>query len=94
MRIKTFNFLPILLLLFLGLLQYHLWLEPGGMIDMFRMKKQLTGQMQENAKLKQRNDKLIQQIQYLQASNEAVESRARGELGMIKKGETFYQVVK
>jgi cell division protein FtsB len=61
---------------------------------MIRTKKQLALEIQQNDKLKKRNEKIIKQILYLQANNEAIESRARGELGMIKKGETFYQVVK
>lgn len=75
-------------------LQYHLWFESGGILDMLRVKKQLAMQLQINDKLKKRNEKLTQQVQYLQTSNDAVEGRARGELGMIKKDETFYQVVK
>lgn len=94
MRFQPFKVMPVLLGLLLVFLQYHLWFESGGIIDMLRYKKQLALQNQENDKLKQRNEKLIKQVQYLQASNEAVESRARGELGMVKKGETFYQVVK
>lgn len=90
-RIKM---LPILLLLLLIFLQYHLWFAQGGIIDMLRLKKQLALEAKINDKLKKRNDKLIRQVQYLQESNATVESRARGELGMIKKGETFYQVVK
>ena len=84
----------VLLVLVLAFIQYRLWLEPGGILDMLRVKKQLALQQQSNEKLKNRNDKLTQQILYLQASNDAVEARARGELGMIKKDETFYQVVK
>ena len=94
MRFQPFKVLPLLLGLLLVFLQYHLWFESDGIVDMLRFKKQLALQTQENEKLKQRNEKLIKQVQYLQASNEAVESRARGELGMVKKGETFYQVVK
>lgn len=94
MRFQAFKVFPIFLVLLLVFLQYHLWFEGSGIIDMLRMKKQLALQSQENEKLKKRNEKLIKQVQYLQANNEALESRARGELGMVKKGETFYQVVK
>ncbi len=90
-RIKI---LPIILILALGFIQYHLWFEPSGIIDMLRAKKQLALQLKNNEKLKQRNNKLIRQVQYLQTHNEAVESRARGEFGMIKKDETFYQILK
>ncbi|MDR3477749.1 MAG: cell division protein FtsB [Gammaproteobacteria bacterium] len=84
----------VVLVFVLVFLQYRLWFESGGIIDMLRIKKQLALQQQVNDKLKKRNEKLTEQVQYLQASNEAVEARARGELGMIKKNETFYQVVK
>jgi cell division protein FtsB len=94
MRSFRLKALPLVLLAALGFLQYRLWFESGGIIDMLRIKKELALQVSQNEKLKKRNDKLIQQLQYLQASNAAIESRARGELGMIKKGETFYQVVK
>lgn len=93
MRVYRFQALPVILLALLGFLQYRLWFEPGGFIDMLRIKKQLAIEVAQNEKLKQRNDKLVLQLQYLQASNDAVESRARSELGMIKQGETFYQVV-
>jgi cell division protein FtsB len=86
--------LPMILLLLLIFLQYRLWFETGGIIDMLRVKKQLALQLKMNDKLKLRNDKLSRQVQYLQASNDAVESRARNELGMIKKDETYYQVVR
>ena len=78
------------LLLFL---QYRLWFESGGIVDMMRLKKQLAVQTQENNKLKKRNDMLAQQVERLQNSQDTVEARARSELGMVKKGEKFYQVV-
>lgn len=84
----------LLLVLLLVFLQYHLWFESGGIIDMMRLKKELALQTQENDKLKKRNDTLLTQVQRMQKDKDAVESRARHELGMIKKGETFYQVVK
>ena len=94
MRTAHFGILSSVLILLLIFLQYHLWIDSGGIIDMLRFKKQVALQVQANNQLKKRNDKLLRQLQYLQANNEAVESRARSELGMIKKGETFYQVVK
>ncbi len=86
--------LAILLLSVLIFLQYRLWFEQGGMKDLAQLKKNLVLQMKENENLKKRNDELLFQIERLQNSQDAAESRARNELGMIKKGETFYQVVK
>ena len=83
-----------LLILVFVFLQYRLWWEAGGLRDFFVLRKTLALQQAENIKLKQRNDELLFQVERLRYSQEAVEARARNELGMIKKGETFYQVVK
>jgi cell division protein FtsB len=93
MTIGQFKLLPILLVIFFLFLQYRLWLEPGGILDMLYLKKHLAQESQENVQLKKRNEALKHQVLYLQKNQNAIESRARQELGMIKKGETFYQVV-
>lgn len=85
--------LSLVLILLLGFLQYRLWFESGGILDMMHLKKELALETETNEKLKQRNMALLNQVQHLQKDKNAVESRARHELGMIKKGETFYQVV-
>jgi cell division protein FtsB len=93
MRVFRITLLSLLLIGILGVLQYRLWFEQGGITDMLRLKKQLALQQQLNDKLKKRNEKLLLQVQYLQANDDAVEARARSELGMIKKDEAYYQVV-
>lgn len=82
------------LLVALIFLQYRLWFEVGGIRDVVHLKKALKQQKVEIANLKKRNGELLFQIQRLQNSGDAVESRARNELGMVKKDETFYQVIK
>lgn len=94
MTIDRTKIFTLILIAVFAFLQYRLWFEPGGVRDMLQVKKELSLQLQKNDIQKKRNEKLIAQVRYLQASTEAVESRARGELGMIKKDETFYQVVK
>lgn len=94
MQIRQVKLLPILFVFIVIFLQYRLWIEPGGVSDMFHLKKQLSDEMQVNDKLKKQNDKLLSEVQRLQKNEDAVEARARHELGMIKKGETFYQVVR
>ncbi len=93
MKIPRFNLLAVLLFGILIFLQYRLWLEPGGLIEMVQLKKQLAAEQLQNEKLKKRNQAVLLQVQQLQKNQDAVELRARQELGMIKKGETFYQVV-
>lgn len=84
----------LVLLAILILMQYRLWFESGGIQEMGHLNKKLSEQMKENAELKKRNEELLFAIKRLQNSQEALESRARSELGMVKKGETFYQIVK
>lgn len=75
-------------------LQYRLWFESGGIRDLMKLKQTLAEQQGVSDKLKKGNDELLFQVQRLQHSNDSIESRARNELGMIKKDETFYQVVR
>jgi len=89
-----FNILCGILLLVLAFLQYRLWFESGGIRDMQILKKTLSQQALENDKLKKRNEELLFQIKRLQKSEDATEARARNELGMIKKDEKFYQIVR
>jgi cell division protein FtsB len=93
MTFRQFKILPVLLFLFIVLIQYRLWFGSNGILAMQQLKKQLASQKIENNQLKQRNNDLIYQVQNLQSNQDAIESRARQELGMIKKGETFYQVI-
>ncbi|VAX12814.1 Cell division protein DivIC (FtsB), stabilizes FtsL against RasP cleavage [hydrothermal vent metagenome] len=81
----------ILLFLFL-LLQYDLWVGDGSMATVHHLQQAVQSQKLENAKLKQRNAALAADVQDLKQGLDAVEERARSELGMIKKGETFVQV--
>ncbi len=93
MRLIEFKFLPILLILLLLFLQYRLWFDSGGVMNMLHLKKKFVSQTEKNNQLKARNEDLLDQIRSLQENTDAVESRARHDLGMIKKDETFYQVV-
>jgi cell division protein FtsB len=88
------SILSVLMLGVLLFLQYRLWFENGGIRDMLALKKALAIQTAENEKFKKRNQELLAQVQHLQNSEEAAESRARSELGMIKKDEKFYQILR
>lgn len=94
MRLSIFKLLLFLFLLMFSYLQYVLWFEEDGVFELIHLKKELFKQVQVNEKLKQQNESLYQQVQRLKKDPEVAEGRARGELGMIKKGEKFYQVVK
>lgn len=77
----------------LVVLQYQLWLGSGGIREAWRLEQVVTAQRQENETLRQRNDALEAEVRDLKSGLEAVEERARRELGMIRGGEVFYQVV-
>ena len=82
----------ILGLLFL-VLQYDLWIGEGSLRTVWRLQEDITIQKKENKKIAQRNDSLLAEVNDLRKGDAAIEERARNELGMIKKGETYIQVV-
>jgi cell division protein FtsB len=82
----------VLLLLLIGL-QFKLWSDHGGMSEVTGLRAAVKKQSDENDKLTQRNQALAADVNDLKHGEEAVEARARAELGLIKPGETFYQVV-
>lgn len=86
--------LPLILVLLLLLFQYQLWFGEGDMFDAWALQRQVDAQQTENAALMKRNQALTAQVQDLKQGQAAVEEQARAELGMIKKGETFYQIVR
>ncbi len=81
-----------LAVLFLGL-QYELWFASGGVLSILKLRHSVEQQLAQNEQLKLRNINLIDNIDALQSGQQALEGRARNDLGMIKKGEVFYQVV-
>ena len=83
----------IALALLLGLLQYEFWFSDGGIRTVWDLKKNIAHQEKINADLDKKNEVLIAEIKDLRSGNEAIEARARNDLGMVKKSETFYQIV-
>jgi cell division protein FtsB len=81
-----------LALVLLGL-QHRLWLSDDGMHEVSRLRTQIEEQEQENERLRERNRTLAAEVQDLKKGTIAIEERARTDLGMIGKSETFYQVV-
>ena len=74
-------------------LQYPLWIGKGSWTRVWDLDRQVASQRAENARAKARNDALEADVRDLKEGSEAVEERARMELGMIKRDEVFYQVV-
>ena len=82
-----------ILLLILLLLQFKLWFGDGGVSDIAALEQRVVAQEEENRMLKTRNDALRAEVEDLRERLDAVEERARSELGLIREGERFYQVV-
>ena len=74
------------------LLQYPLWLGKGGWLRVWDMDRQLAGQREVNQKLETRNAGLDAEVRDLKMGYEAIEERARFDLGLVKQGEVFVQV--
>lgn len=75
------------------LLQYRIWFSPGGAREVSRLDEAVATQRDENARLAARNELLAADVRDLKQGFDAVEERARSELGLIAPGETYYQVV-
>ena len=85
-------FFMILVFVF-ALEQYHLWFGRNGMQEHKVLVKEVDLAIKSNAELMKRNQLMFAEIKDLRQGNEAIEERARNELGLIKKGETFFRVV-
>ncbi|GAB1393541.1 hypothetical protein MASR1M60_17040 [Rhodocyclaceae bacterium] len=72
-------------------LQYPLWLGKGGLLRVAELERQLDGQREVNQSLEARNASLEAEVRDLKAGYEAIEERARYELGLVKDGEVFVQ---
>jgi len=84
-----------LALVFLALivaLQYPMWLGKGGWLQVREYDRALAEQREQNAKLKARNEALDADVRDLKTGSEAIEERARSELGMIRQDEVFFQL--
>jgi len=74
-------------------LQYPLWLGDGGVLALWKLKQEIAVQKLENSGLKERNLALEAEVRDLKEGYEALEERARAELGMVRRGETLYQII-
>ena len=81
------------LLLILLVLQYQLWVADGGLPETRRLRQELEEQHKLNEQLQARNNALEAEVEDLKKGLSAIEERAREDLGMIKEGETFFQII-
>ena len=88
MKILIYVLLAIILLL-----QYPIWFGNNSVIKLVQLQREIDQQKIENTKLKERNTALEAEVLDLKNGLAAIEERARSELGMVKKGETFYEII-
>lgn len=81
------------LLVVLLILQYRLWFADGGLIEVYRLDRTVAEQENRIETLRERNRALEAEVQDLKTGLDAIEARARSELGMVGEDETFYQIV-
>jgi cell division protein FtsB len=85
--------LVLLLSALLVILQYQIWVAPDGVRQWVRLSRMVSSQREQNMALAARNEVLAAEVRDLKQGLDAVEERARRELGMVGAGETFYQFV-
>ena len=88
MRVVT-----LILAVLILLLQYPLWLGKGGWFKVWEIKRQVEAQKKINENTQARNAAVDVEVRDLKQGTEAIEERARSELGMVKRGEVFFQIV-
>jgi len=91
-RVLRWVVLVVLVICF-ALLQRELWFGQGGLLHGWHLEGQVQRQLRRNAELKRSNAQHLQEVKNLKSGTAAVEEHARTDLGLVKKGETFYQIV-
>ncbi|MDX2505521.1 MAG: cell division protein FtsB [Gammaproteobacteria bacterium] len=87
------NYVIVILLTLIVLLQYDLWVGKGSIHEVRQLESAIRLQEEENFHLQERNEALRAEVVDLKKGLEAIEERARTELGMIQKNETFFHVI-
>jgi cell division protein FtsB len=88
MKFLTFIFVTLILAL-----QYPLWLGKGGWLNVILLQKQIDQQLKVNELIKSENDILLAVVQDLKNGTDVIEGKARFDLGLIKKNETFFLII-
>ena len=87
------KFLTFIIVILILALQYPLWLGKGGWLNVISLQKQIDQQLKVNELIKSENDILLAVVQDLKNGTDVVEGKARFDLGLIKKNETFFLII-
>ena len=87
------RFFIIILIIFFLMIQFDIWFKDDGFYRVKELEQMIGNQVEENERLKLRNEQLEREIEELKSGTESIEEKARTDLGMIKEGEEFYLIV-
>ena len=87
------RFFIIILIAFFLMIQFDIWFKEDGFYRVKELEQMIGNQVEENKRLKLRNEQLEREIEELKSGTESIEEKARTDLGMIKEGEEFYLIV-
>jgi cell division protein FtsB len=90
---RFWKFLSLSLAVLVVALQLRLWLGQGSITELVSLEQQLSQFRETNAELRERNERLVVEVEEFRSGLDSVEEMAREELGMIRRGETFYVIV-
>ena len=87
------RFFIIILIVFFLMIQFDIWFKDDGFYRVKELEQMIGNQVEENKRLKLRNEQLEREIEELKSGTKSIEEKARTDLGMIKEGEEFYLIV-
>ena len=87
------RFFIIILIVFFLMIQFDIWFKDDGFYRVKELEQMIGSQVEENERLKLRNEQLEREIEELKSGTESIEEKARTDLGMIKEGEESYLIV-
>ncbi len=85
--------LSLLLATLIALIQYPLWLGKGSWLRVWEVESEIRAQREVNTRLRTRNVAMDAEVRDLKQGFEAIEERARSELGMVRSDEIFFQLM-
>jgi cell division protein FtsB len=87
------KFISLILLVLLVVIQYRLWIGNGSLTEVHHLEQTRQDLLNDIRQLQERNQSLAAEVNDLKHGNDAIEERARIEMGLVKKDEVFYQII-
>ena len=87
------KFISLILIVLLAVIQYRLWIGNGSLTEVHHLEQTRQELLDDIRQLQERNQSLAAEVNDLKHGNDAIEERARNEMGLVKKDEIFYQII-